>query len=109
MKSQLRNRFPIICIVLLLGNKKAPASPSGNKDRNSCGATLLAAFAAVSCRCRHTSCPVTGANRQKILSVCCSLCPQRSICCSAFHPTSTNGGSLWMRFQRYLRVFGLHM
>ena len=36
-----------------------------------------------------------------------SLCPRRSICCSAFHPTLSTGGSLWMRWQRYLRVIGL--
>ena len=79
----------------------------GNKDRFTCGATLIAVFTATFCRCYYIRCPITGANRRKILSYRCSLRPQRSICCFAYHPTSTNGGSLWMRRQRYLRVLGL--
>ena len=50
-----------------LGNKKAPASPTGNKDRISCLCHLAAC--SCFCRCQHIRCPITGANRQKILGI----------------------------------------
>ena len=58
---KLRHRFPIICGFLLLGNKKAPASPSWETRTGiPAYATLLAAFVAIICRCRHISCPYNG-------------------------------------------------
>ena len=90
----VHHRLPgFFFIIILLTYKKSPffLRRTGTEKTFFCGTTLIAVQTAISARCQHTGCPLTLAMRQKILSVRCSPCPRRPICCSAFRAPLSSG------------------